>query len=36
MPDWRGERLEYVREKIKNRSQQKVSICIVDEARDSQ
>lgn len=32
--DWRGERLEYVREKIKNRSQQKVSICIVDEARE--
>ncbi|MBP3350217.1 MAG: site-specific integrase [Bacteroidaceae bacterium] len=32
--DWRGERLEYVRKKIKNRSQQKVSICIVDEARE--
>lgn len=31
--DWRGERLEYVREKTKLKSQQKVSIIIVPEAR---
>lgn len=32
--DWRGDRLEYVREKTKFKSQQKVSIVITPEARE--